>query len=78
MKREGVASYVKLSCSVPMSGLSGYLLINLSGERADLWDGNNNYEPSQKQKTALTHKEKITYRYTFHFPVCKFSGKTAL
>ena len=36
MKREGVASYVKLSCSVPMSGLSGYLLINLSGERADL------------------------------------------
>jgi hypothetical protein len=75
-------SYVKLSCSVPMSGVSGNLLISLNGERADLQNGDRN----QKQAITVTaqgpQKEqpltKGTYRYTFHLPVCNFSGRRTL
>ena len=51
-KRDGEDSYTKLSCSVPISGFSGNLFINLRGDRADLRDGNNNYDPPYNKKKA--------------------------
>jgi hypothetical protein len=58
------ASYVKLSCSVPISGVSGYLLISLRGECADLQDNNRSHEPSQEpQNNTVAHNN------TKHVPV---------
>jgi hypothetical protein len=47
-KRDVEDSYMKLSWSVPMSGVPGNLLINLRGDRADLQVQSSNYEPQHK------------------------------
>lgn len=47
-----------------MSGVSGYLLISLRGERADLQDSNRTHEPAQEpQNNTVAHNN------TKHVPV---------
>ena len=47
-----------------MSGLSGYLLISLRGECADLQGGNRNHEPAQEPQNNA-----VAYDNTKHIPV---------
>jgi hypothetical protein len=53
LQRDCEDSYTKLSWSVPIPGVSGNLLTNLTGDRADLQVWNCNYEPQYKHNADL-------------------------
>ena len=65
--REIENSYTKLSCNVPISGLSGNLFINLRGECADLQDRKRWYKPPLEAKCSLACKQPTCTHSTFQF-----------
>lgn len=71
-------AHTKLSCKVPMSGCSGNLLTRFRGEQADLQIHNDRSVCIARKQEATYRKQKPAYLYTFHFPVCNFSGRTTL